>query len=186
MLLTAIRDYQVSQRAVIIGTTGIPSDQLLRWRSTAESNELRLLIAPNTSLGVLALTQSAILLTKLLSNKGFDIEVLETHHRMKKDAPSGTAKYLANAIVDANPALRLTTNRQGARQQGEVGLVSMRGGGVFGEHEIRMLGTNEEVTISHRAFDRTLFAKGALMLAMWLRGVSPGVYSLADVDLSAI
>ena len=186
LLLDTVRTHDIQNRAMLIGTTGVPEDQLLRWKSTAEANGLRVLVAPNTSLGILAMTQTALILSRLLSNKDFDIEILETHHRLKKDAPSGTANFLANALVDQDPTLRIKRDRHGLRQAGEVGVVSQRGGGVFGEHEMRFLGVSEEVTLSHRAFDRSLFAKGALTLGQWVTAQKPGCYSLMDVDLSGV
>jgi 4-hydroxy-tetrahydrodipicolinate reductase len=171
----------VRHKSVVIGTTGLPAAQLAAWRDTAAAQELRLLIAPNTSVGILVALKAAILAATPLVGIGFDVEITETHHRAKVDAPSGTARFLADSLAQAIPELNVVTDRRGARQRGELGVHSVRGGGVFGEHEIRLLGDAEEIRISHRAFSRSLFASGALVLAGWILKQEPGVYGLLDV-----
>jgi len=170
-------------QAVLIGTTGLGDDSLARWRAVALTHHLRLLIAPNTSVGILLTIRSALLAAGPLSRLGFDIEIVETHHRLKKDAPSGTARFLANTLAASVGGLNVVSNRDHARQPGELGVHAVRGGGVFGEHVIRMIGDGEEITIGHRAFTRSLFAQGALVLGQWLLRQPPGVYGILDVDL---
>lgn len=172
--------------SIVIGTTGLSDAQKKAWQAlTSTHKKIKLLIAPNTSLGVLVCSQVAKVLTRLLVPRGFDAEIVETHHRHKKDAPSGTALLLAESVVSANKklGLKITTDREGQRQQQEVGVSAVRGGGVFGEHDIRFLGDHEEVTLSHRAFSRTLFAQGALVLATWLDSKAAGTYQFDDVEL---
>jgi 4-hydroxy-tetrahydrodipicolinate reductase len=172
-------------RRVIVGTTGLGGDRIAAWIKLAAKKKHSVLIAPNTSLGVLVLARAVELAAAPLARAGFDIEVLETHHRAKRDAPSGTARFLADAVVRAAPTLKIQTAPRlgGPRPDGEVGMHSVRGGGVFGEHSVRCLGPDEEVSLSHRAYSRALFASGALTLAQWLARRPPGLQRLEDVTL---
>jgi len=170
-------------QAIVIGTTGLSRADLSQWRTVAADHHLRLLFAPNTSVGILLSVKAALLAAGPLSRLGFDIEIVETHHRLKKDAPSGTAKFLADTIAEGVGGLEVITNRSDARKTGELGVHAIRGGGVFGEHTIRMIGDSEEIAITHRAFSRGLFAQGALVLGRWLLRQPPGAYGILDVNL---
>ena len=117
---------------------------------------------------------------------GFDIEICEAHHRGKRDAPSGTAKHLADAIAETLTRARPIFHRDGGRLPGEIGIHSVRGGGVFGEHEVRLLGDNEELAVTHRALNRAIFARGALTLSRWLLAQRAGFYTLDDVEIEAL
>lgn len=181
LLLDAMREKGVRNLKLLIGTTGISQDVLTEWRSLASELDLTVLVAPNTSIGILLLAQAAIKAALPLARLGFDIEVIETHHRMKKDAPSGTGYFLGSALASHLKDLTVVDDRRGERKKGEIGLHSVRGGGVIGEHEIRMIGDFEEVTLTHRAFSRRLFAEGALVLARWLHRQNSGFYGLLDV-----
>ena len=181
LLLQAVQKSGVRDLAVLIGTTGLPKSRLDAWKETAKEHGLKLMIAPNTSVGVLMTLMAALRVAAPLVKIGYDVEITETHHRMKKDAPSGTAMFLANGVADS-AELKVKTDRSGAREKGELGVHAVRGGGVFGEHEIRFLGDNDEVRISHRAFSRALFATGALVLAQWVLKRPAGVYGLLDVS----
>lgn len=173
--------------SILIGTTGLSPDQLEKWRLLAEGGrQHRVLVAPNTSIGILLLARAAIKIAGVAAQLGFDLEIVETHHRAKKDAPSGTANFLAETILSVSPDLKPTSTRSDQRRAGEVGIHSIRGGGVYGEHEIRILGDNEEICLSHRAFSRSLFAAGALTLTRWLTFKKPGFYKLSDVDLTEV
>lgn len=183
VLRAALREGMVLGARVLIGTTGLGPDDLAAWSALAKEMDLTILMAPNTSVGILLTAQAALKTAAPLARLGFDIEVTETHHRMKKDAPSGTAKFLAQTLANQIPGLRVVHDRQDERKPGEIGVHAVRGGGVVGEHEIRMMGDFEEITITHRAFSRSLFASGALVLARWLDRQSPGFYSLLDVSL---
>lgn len=167
-------------KAVVVATTGLTVDQLQVWQNVGKSH--RVLIAPNTSLGVAASYQMARQLAKSLGRERFDVEIIETHHRYKKDAPSGTALFLAEAVCEGGER-EVIVNRTGERQTGEVGVSALRGGSVFGEHEVRFLSDHEEVTISHRAFDRGLFSTGSLALGRWLLARPLGFYHLRDIPL---
>lgn len=168
--------------AVLVASTGLDEQVRKRFRTLAAQKSIRILEAPNTSVGILVLSQIAGKVAAALAPLGYDLEVVETHHRHKKDAPSGTALLLAERV--AGPlGYALAQTRQGERQTKEVGLASVRGGGVVGEHEVRILGDYEEVRLSHRAFSRELFAKGALILGRWLGQQKAGYYTLEDVRL---
>jgi 4-hydroxy-tetrahydrodipicolinate reductase len=183
LLLEAFQNGSLSGKAILIGTTGLAGDAILRWKSVAEGDGLRLLFAPNTSLGIQLSLTTALHAAGILSKQNFDIEVVETHHREKVDAPSGTADIIARTIVDQTEGLSLQTRREGKREVGEVGVHSIRGGSIYGEHSIRFLGDHEEFTISHRALSRKLFAQGALIMADWLQKQPAGIYGLTDIKL---
>lgn len=183
--LSQLEQETLQQKAILIGTTGLSSEQIIRWQQLSEKYQLRLLIAPNTSLGVLLLLKLSQQAAAILSPEGFDIEMVETHHRHKLDAPSGTAKFLAQALAEQQN-LRIVTNRSGQRQDDELGVVAIRGGNVFGEHVIQFIGEQEELFLGHRAFSRELFAKGALKLSKWLLAQRPGSFVLQDIELNSL
>jgi 4-hydroxy-tetrahydrodipicolinate reductase len=118
---------------------------------------------------------------------GYDIEIAETHHRHKVDAPSGTALALGERVAAAygrklaDVAVYTRQGQTGPRVPGTIGFSVARGGNVVGEHVVRFIGGEEEVEFSHRASDRKMFARGALRAARWVAGRAPGLYSLADV-----
>jgi 4-hydroxy-tetrahydrodipicolinate reductase len=183
VLYAALAKAEAKGLRVLIGTTGLGDKRLEAWKKLAKSRGLALLIAPNTSLGVLITVKAALTAAAPLVARGFDVEIVETHHKNKKDAPSGTAKFMADTLAASLPGKKVVTERDGARQPHEIGVHAVRGGGVFGEHEIRLIGEHEEVTVAHRAFSRALFASGALVLAGWLATQKPGVYGLLDVSV---
>ena len=117
----------------------------------------------------------------------WDIEVLEMHHRMKVDAPSGTALLLGEAaakgrnIALADHSVRARDGNTGARRAGDIGFATLRGGTVIGDHSVIFAGAGERITLSHHAEDRSLFAAGAIQAALWARGRKPGEYSMRDV-----
>lgn len=182
LLLKAVTAGKIRGQAVLIGTTGLTTAAIRGWESAAKRQSLKLLVAPNTSIGILIGLKAALLAAPPLAALGFDVEIVETHHRMKKDAPSGTAKFFAENLRGALKGSQVVTGRKGARKTKEIGLHSVRGGGVFGEHEIRIIGIDEELRISHRAFSRKLFASGALVLCRWLAGQKPGRHRLEAID----
>lgn len=142
--------------------------------------------AGNTSLGVAVLSSLVERAARALG-ADYDIEIVETHHRRKVDAPSGTALLLGDAAADgrglsrAGVRKKANADRSGARDPGSIGFAVMRGGGVYGEHAVRLIGDREEVTLSHRALDRGLFADGAIAAALWAVGREPGLYGMKDV-----
>mgnify|MGYP001555991498 CR=1 FL=1 len=164
--------------ALLIATTGLDDGTLKSAKSLAQQSAV--MIAPNTSLGVIATAQAAAHLAKQFFPRGFDIEIVESHHRHKQDSPSGTAYFYARSIQNEIPNLTLNTNRTGPRDRHEIGIQAVRGGNVFGEHTIRIMGDNEEIELTHRALNRKLFAQGALAIARWLCAQKPGLYTVED------
>lgn len=172
-------------KALLIGTTGF-GDELSEVELAEAAREIPVLVAANTSLGVTLLTELVRTASRALPVQ-FDIEVLEAHHRFKRDAPSGTALSLARSAAEGRglpPAEALAgaaSARTGPRRPGEIGFAVIRGGDIVGEHEVRFVGLGEELSLAHRAGDRAIFARGALRAARWLSGRSPGRYSMRDV-----
>jgi 4-hydroxy-tetrahydrodipicolinate reductase len=117
----------------------------------------------------------------------FDIEVLEMHHRHKVDAPSGTALMLGKAAADGrgvkleDVSVRSRDGHTGARRRGDIGFATLRGGSVVGEHSVLFAADGEIVELTHRAGDRSIFARGAVKAALWARGRPPGLYAMSDV-----
>ncbi len=170
--------------AAVIGTTGLGADE---ERAIAELAKVApVVVAANFSLGVnlvLGLVRQA---AKVLG-PDWDAEVVETHHRAKRDAPSGTALAIARAIaaghgVDYDKVKRHARDGEiGARPRGEIGVSTVRGGDVIGEHVAYFFGAAERIEIAHRATSRTIFAAGALTAAAWAVGKPPGRYDMLDV-----
>lgn len=177
---TASQTKELTSKSFLICSTGLNSKHQDHWKSLTSHN-VSILFAPNTSVGVLMLLKSALSIVGLASSSNFDIEIEETHHRWKKDSPSGTALFLAESLQTQVPKHSLVTSRHGPRQENEIGIHVTRGGGVFGEHKIRFLGDFEEISLSHRSFSREIWAKGALSLGEWLCKQKPGAYSLDDI-----
>lgn len=177
-LLRRLLELQARDKAVLIATTGLADDSITAWRQAAASLRLRLLFAPNTSVGIAVLLKTALTAQNVLGTE-FDIEIVETHNRYKRDAPSGTANYIATQL--AKPDHQPQSGRSGIRETGEIGIHAVRGGDVIGEHTVSFLGMDEELHITHRARDRRLFAKGALTLASWVLAKDAGVYQLSDM-----
>jgi 4-hydroxy-tetrahydrodipicolinate reductase len=170
-------------KAAVIGTTGhAPQEKAELVRLAAQ---IPCVWTGNFSVGVnllFALTGRA---ARALG-EDFDTEVIEMHHRMKKDAPSGTAERLLEIILEARGLEReaLRHGRQGIagpRTRGEVGVHSLRGGDVVGDHTVVFAGSGERLELTHRASDRAVFAHGALRAAQWVIGRKPGVYDMQDV-----
>jgi len=167
---------------ILIGTTGL--DELADQRIAAAAKDVAVLRAANTSLGVALLTDLVERAARVLG-PDWDIEIAETHHRMKADAPSGTALLLgAAAAKGRGSALEAERARLGTglkRQRGAIGFASLRGGTVAGDHDVMFLGPDERLVLSHRAENRMIFARGALVAARFLVGKPAGLYSMRDV-----
>lgn len=170
-------------KPLLIGTTGL--DASVEPAITAAAREIALLVAPNTSIAVAVLTELARESARALP-ASFDIDVIETHHRSKKDAPSGTALTLGRAAASARglplPAAGAPapSGVAGGRPEGQVGMVSIRAGDVVGEHTVLFSGLGEQLALTHRALDRGIFARGALAAALWLVAQPPGRYGMRD------
>jgi 4-hydroxy-tetrahydrodipicolinate reductase len=167
---------------VLIGTTGL--DDFAGRRIAAAAEKIAVLRAPNTSLGVALLANLVEHAASVLGPE-WDIEIAETHHRMKADAPSGTALALGEAAAKGRgTALKAERGRNGTgltRESGTIGFASLRGGTVAGDHDVLFLGPDERVILSHRAENRMLFARGALAGARFVLGRPAGLYSMQDV-----
>jgi 4-hydroxy-tetrahydrodipicolinate reductase len=167
---------------ILIGTTGL--DDLADRRIAEAAKEVAVLRAANTSLGVALLAELVERAAAVLGN-GWDIEILEAHHRNKADAPSGTAITLGDAAAKGRDApLNAESGRNGTglkRKEGAIGFASLRGGSVAGDHDVMFLGPDERLILSHRAESRSIFARGALAAARFLHGKPAGLYSMRDV-----
>ena len=170
------------RKPIVTGTTGLGEPEMARLKQAAKT--IPVFYSRNMSLGVnlqLALVRAA---TRVLGS-AFDPEIVETHHNMKVDAPSGTAMMLAEAIEAARDGEselvfgRHETNKR--RDKKEIGIHSLRGGNIAGEHSVYFLGTDEEIVITHRAGSKRVFADGALTAAAWLLDKEPGFYTMENV-----
>jgi 4-hydroxy-tetrahydrodipicolinate reductase len=167
---------------ILVGTTGL--DDFAGRRIAAAAEKIAVVRASNTSLGVALLTSLVERAAGLLGTE-WDIEVAETHHRSKADAPSGTALALGEAAAKGRgTALKADRARHGTdlkRDPGAIGFASLRGGSVAGDHDVLFLGPDERIILSHRAENRMIFARGALAGARFLLGQPAGLYSMRDV-----
>jgi len=169
-----------ARKPLLVGTTGFPADTDF----DAVAKDIPLLVAPNTSLGVTLLIELVHQAAAALPRQ-FDIEIVEAHHRMKKDAPSGTALALGKAAAEGRGQPLDPVRREGASRQGaEIGFAVVRGGDIVGEHSVLFAGLGESLTLSHRATDRAIFARGALQAAVWLESRAPGRYFMRDLFTS--
>jgi 4-hydroxy-tetrahydrodipicolinate reductase len=175
---------QLAGCAIAVGTTGLGSEEHALLKAQAKRSPV--LTAANFSVGVNLLAALVEQAARALG-EGYDAEIVETHHRRKEDAPSGTALALGEALADGLGAdlgdVRRDgrSGRPGARPDGEIGFHSLRGGDIVGDHRVLFIGERETIELSHRAHDRALFADGALRAGRWLAGRNAGLYSMRDV-----
>ena len=168
----------------VIGTTGLSADDL--ERIDAAARHAAIVRSGNMSLGVNLLAALTRRAAKALG-EDFDIEIVEMHHRMKVDAPSGTALLLGEAAADGRGAelaertAPIRHGHTGPRRRGDIGFSALRGGTVAGDHSVIFAGEGERIELTHRAEDRAVFARGAVKAALWARGRKAGLYSMADV-----
>lgn len=160
--------------ALVSGTTGLAADQLDELRALGERN--RVIWASNYSLGVAALRRATAMVARTLA--GWDVEIVETHHNQKADAPSGTARALVAAVdpTGERPVVGGREGMVGVRVPGEIGVHAVRGGTVAGTHEVHFFGPDEEVCLTHRATSRQIFVTGAVAAAARLLTREPGFY----------
>jgi 4-hydroxy-tetrahydrodipicolinate reductase len=169
----------------VIGTTGMEESGEAKLH--AASRHSRIVKSGNMSLGVNLLSVLVRQAAKALDAGDWDIEVLEMHHRHKVDAPSGTALLLGEAAAEGrgislkDNSVRVRDGHTGARESGSIGFATLRGGSVVGEHSVLLAGEGETIELSHKATDRSIFARGAVRAAMWARHQKPGYYSMLDV-----
>ncbi len=182
--LEALAFCQLNLLPLVVGTTGFSS--LEHEVFIEASKTIPILMAPNMSLSVNVLVKLAAIAAKLLRN--FDIEISESHHRYKKDAPSGTALYLGQAVANArnlNFSEVACFNRHGksdlVRPTDEIGFAVVRGGNVIGKHTLALLGDSEELSLTSEITSRYSFAMGALYAARFVSGAAPGLYNMDNV-----
>jgi 4-hydroxy-tetrahydrodipicolinate reductase len=168
----------------VIGTTGFSADDLARLEAAAR--HAIIVRSGNMSLGVNLLAALAKKAARTLGPE-YDVEIVEMHHRMKVDAPSGTALLLGAAAAEGRGiplekhSIRVRDGHTGLRAIGDIGFASLRGGTVIGDHKVIFAGPGERIELAHVAEDRSIFARGAVQAALWGKNQKPGLYSMADV-----
>lgn len=171
-------------RAMVIGTTGFTKDELSEVKSLTSS--IPCVMAPNMSVGVNLLLKVLADIAKVLKDD-YDVEIIEVHHRMKKDAPSGTALKMAQVLADAlgrnldEVGTYVRKGIIGERPKKEIGIQTVRAGDIVGEHTVLFGGLGERIEVAHRVSSRDTFARGALKAAQWIVNKKPGVYDMQDV-----
>lgn len=174
----------LKKKAIVIGSTGFTPDE----RSFAEelSKEIPCIIAPNMSVGVNVCFKALKDIAKTLGDD-FDVEIVELHHKLKKDAPSGTAVRMGEVVAEAlgrdyNHVARCSREGIiGERTQEEIGMQTVRGGDIIGEHTVYFIGMGERIELTHRAMTRDMFSRGSVRAAKWIIGKMPGIYDMQDV-----
>jgi 4-hydroxy-tetrahydrodipicolinate reductase len=176
---------ELSGKSIVVGTTGLTPDVLRLLAQVSITSAV--IISANFSVGVnlvLGLVDAA---ARVLEPERYDVEIVEAHHRMKVDAPSGTAIALGYAVANGRDVALETLRRDGrsghtgARTTGEIGFHALRGGDIVGQHRVHFLGMRESIEIAHSAHDRAIFAEGALVAAEWIKGKPAGSYSMKEV-----
>jgi len=171
-------------KAMVIGTTGFTKDQFGMIAGLAKN--IPCVMASNMSLGVNLLLKILQDVARVLGDD-YDIEIVEAHHRMKKDAPSGTAMKMAQVIANAvnrdleDVAVYARKGMLGERTKKEIGIQTIRGGDIVGERTVLFAGLGERIEITHKASSRDTFARGALKAALWLASRPAGLYDMQDV-----
>ncbi len=180
----ALLDYCEEKRIpVVICTTGLSEEQLQRIQKLSEKSAV--LKSANMSLGVNTLLKLLQDAAKVLAPAGFDMEIVEKHHKHKVDAPSGTALAMADSLNEALGGDYTYTfdrsQRREERDPKEIGISAVRGGNIVGEHEVIFAGLDEVIEFKHTAYSKAVFAKGAVSAAKFLKGKGPGYYDMSDV-----
>ena len=168
---------------VVLCSTGLSEEQIFAAHEL--SKEVAVLKSGNMSLGINTVMKMLKNISKLLANAGYDIEIVEKHHNQKVDAPSGTALMLADVInEELNCEYKYTYDRSNVREKRtkkEIGISAVRGGTIVGDHEIIFAGPDEVIEITHRAYSKAVFGKGAIEAAKYLSGKKSGFYNMSDV-----
>jgi 4-hydroxy-tetrahydrodipicolinate reductase len=170
--------------AIVVGTTGLSAQD--KAAIAAEANKIPVVLTPNMSMGVNVMLRLVADAARALG-AAYDVEIVEAHHRAKRDAPSGTALRLAEAVAEATDrdlAKHARYERHGdigPRTADEIGIQTIRGGDVVGDHTVFFLGQGDRIEITHRASSRDTFARGAVRAALWLHRRTPGLYDMRDV-----
>ncbi len=171
--------------AWVLGTTGL--DAAAQSAVSQAATRIAIVQAANFSPGVCLVLALAAKLAAALPAEEYDAEIVEMHHRQKVDAPSGTALALGHAVAQGRQVALSAVmqsgrdGQTGQRPEGAIGFSAMRGGQVVGEHTLLFAAGTEHISLTHRAFDRRVFARGALRAAVWTEGRAPGLYAMADV-----
>lgn len=171
-------------KPMVVGTTGFSEEQVRHIRRL--TSKIPCVLAPNMSMGVNVLFKVVADVARLLGS-GFDVEIIEAHHRFKKDAPSGTAMKLAQVVADAlgrdlgSAGVYARHGIIGERTEAEIGLQTIRAGDIVGEHTVIFGGLGERIELTHRAHSRDNFARGAIRAALWVVGRPPGLYDMQHV-----
>ncbi len=175
---------QKTATKMIIGTTGLSAEQIANLKNASE--KLAIVFAPNMSVGVNATFKLLEIAAKML-NQGYDIEIIEAHHRHKVDAPSGTALKMGEVIADAlgekldDVAVYAREGHAGERKEGSIGFATIRGGDIVGDHTVLFAGDGERIEISHKSSSRQSYAQGSLRAARFLQTQASGLYDMQDV-----
>lgn len=171
-------------KGIVVGTTGFTEEQKRRLNQVGAAT--RCLVAPNMSMGVNLLFKLVENAARVLGSE-YDVEIVESHHRLKKDAPSGTAKKLAEIAAEAlgrdltKDGVYGRSGIIGERTREEIGVMALRGGDIVGEHTVMFVTNGERIELIHRAHSRDALAKGALQAALWLVSQPNGLYDMQDV-----
>ncbi len=178
-----VLSYCVSRKLpLVLCTTGLSQEQIAA--AERASQQIAILRSGNMSVGVNVILDILKEVAPKLYAAGFDIEIVEKHHNQKVDAPSGTAEAMAEeirtAVDDSLEEVYDRTGRRARRDRREIGVSAVRGGTIVGDHDVIFAGTDEVVTISHRAYSRAIFARGAITAAAFLAGRAPGMYTMRD------
>lgn len=167
----------------VICTTGLSDEQVAKV--SAVSEKVAMLRSANMSLGINTLIRLLKDAANVFAPAGFDVEVVEKHHKMKLDSPSGTALALADAVNEARnneyEYVYDRSQRRMKRPEKEIGISAVRGGTIVGEHDVIFAGEDEVITFSHTAYSRAVFGKGAIQAAKFLKGKAPALYTMQDV-----
>ena len=169
---------------MVIGTTGLSTEQIANLKTA--SAKLAIVFAPNMSVGVNATFKLLEMAAKML-NEGYDIEIVEAHHRHKVDAPSGTALKMGEVIADSlgkkldDVAVYAREGHTGERKEGTIGFATIRGGDIVGDHTVLFAGEGERIEISHKSSSRQSYAQGSLRAARFLQNQTAGLYDMQDV-----
>lgn len=181
-LLSSTLEYAINNRvALVLATTGLTDEQIADVENASKS--IPVFFSYNYSMGVSLICELSRIAAKVLGN-GFDVEIVEAHHNQKLDAPSGTAIMLGNAVKEELPDAYFEYDRHSKRQKrngNEIGIHSIRGGTIVGEHSVMFAGNDEIVTISHSARSRAIFATGAVNAAVYLTDKENGMYNMSDL-----
>jgi 4-hydroxy-tetrahydrodipicolinate reductase len=174
----------LKKKSIVIGSTGFTAEE--RALAAELAKEIPVIIAPNMSVGVNVCFKILKDIAKTLGDD-FDVEIVELHHNKKKDAPSGTAVRMGEVVAEAlGRDYRQVANCHregitGERTKEEIGMQTVRGGDIIGEHTVYFIGMGERIELSHRAMSRDMFSRGSVRAARWVVGKNPGIYDMQDV-----